>query len=41
MYSLYKMIYGMSLPRFSEEMKVYMQSSSEPIGDPIQRIHST
>ena len=33
MSSLYKLIYGMSLPRFSEEMKAYMQSSSEPVGD--------
>ena len=33
MSSLDKLIYDMSLPRMSEEMKVYMQSSSEPVGD--------
>ena len=33
MSSIYKFIYGMSLPRMLEEMKAYMQSSSEPIGD--------
>ena len=33
MSSLYKLIYGMSLPRISEEMKAYMQSSSELVGD--------
>jgi hypothetical protein len=33
MSSLYKLIYGMSLPRFSEEMKAHMHSSSEPVGD--------
>ena len=33
MSSIYKLIYGMSLPIFSEEMKDYIQNSSELVGD--------
>ena len=33
MASIYKLIYGVSLLRFLEEMKAYMQSSSELVGD--------
>ena len=33
MSSIQKMIFGISLPRMTEEMKVYMHNSNEPIGD--------
>ena len=30
---VYKLIFGATLPRLTEEMKIYMHHSSEPIGD--------
>ena len=31
--SIYKLIFGITLPRMTEEMKAYMQNSNEPVGD--------
>lgn len=31
--SIYKLIFGTSLPRMIEEMKAYLQNSNEPVGD--------
>ena len=33
MSSIYKLIFGITLPRMIEEMKAYMQNSNEPVGD--------
>ena len=33
MSSIYKLIFGTSLPRMTEEMKAYLQNSNEPVGD--------
>ena len=30
---VYKLIFGETLPRLTEEMKIYMQHSSDPVGD--------
>ena len=33
MSSIYKLIFGITLRRMIEEMKAYLQSSNEPVGD--------
>ena len=33
MSSIYKLIFGITLPRMIEEMKAYMQNSNAPVGD--------
>ena len=33
MASIYKLIFGTTLPRITEEMKAYLQNSNEPVGD--------
>ena len=33
MSSIYKLIFGITLPGMTEEMKAYIQNSSEPVGD--------
>ena len=33
MSSIYKLIFGTTLPRMTEEMKAYLWNSNEPVGD--------
>ena len=33
MSSIYKLIFGTSLPRMTEEMKAYLQNSNDPVRD--------
>ena len=33
MSSIYKLIFGITLPRMIEEMKTYLQNSNDPVGD--------